>query len=87
MAALGAETPSGDFEVLEFCFAGLPVQPKSTATEAGEWVAIASGLEMGAGTAEEELKASMLSEWLTGELGGDEVRVWRRLRGPTARQH
>jgi hypothetical protein len=27
MAALGAETSSGDFEVIEYCFAGLPPQP------------------------------------------------------------
>ena len=26
MAALGAETVSGDFEVLEICYAGLPSQ-------------------------------------------------------------
>lgn len=30
MAVLGAETPSGDFEVAELCYAGLPPQPPSS---------------------------------------------------------
>ncbi|ORY43933.1 DNA polymerase alpha/epsilon subunit B-domain-containing protein [Leucosporidium creatinivorum] len=85
MAALGAETPSGDFEVLEFCFAGLPpqadVKPVSSAQangkgkeEDGEWVALLSGLEMGSGNAEQEARCMMLAEWLSGEVGGDEDR-------------
>lgn len=81
MAALGAETPSGDFEVLEFCFAGLPPQAEvkpvpSSAKEdnaEGEWVALVSGLEMGNGSAENETRCMMLAEWLSGEVGGMEV--------------
>lgn len=80
MAALGAETPSGDFEVLEFCFAGLPpqadVKPASSSAKEesdGEWVALVSGLEMGSGNAENETRCMMLAEWLSGEVGGVEV--------------
>ena len=74
MAALGAETPSGDFEVLEFCFAGLPPQAGRKPAEGdGEWVALISGLEMGAASEEADQRAAMLGEWLSGEIGGDEV--------------
>jgi hypothetical protein len=37
------------------------------------WVAMASGLLMGAQEAPADLKAEMMVEWLTGESGGLEV--------------
>ena len=37
------------------------------------WVAMASGLLMGAQEAPADLKAEMMVEWLTGEAGGLEV--------------
>ena len=76
MAALGAETPSGDFNVVEFLFAGLPPQPQRVVpTSAEEWVAIVSGLEMGAGSSEQDVHATLLTEWLLGEVGGDTVSI------------
>ncbi|WVQ78160.1 hypothetical protein IAT38_000241 [Cryptococcus sp. DSM 104549] len=102
MAALGMETGSGDFEVIDICFAGLPDVLKSEAgpsktdtkgkgkAEAGDdvemqaedsdnkavpssektWVALASGLSVGAQEAPADLKAELLVEWLMGESGG-----------------
>lgn len=44
------------------------------ASESGKtWVAMASGLSMGAQEAPADLKAEMMVEWLTGEAGGLEV--------------
>ncbi|WWC69696.1 uncharacterized protein I206_103639 [Kwoniella pini CBS 10737] len=99
MAALGMETSSGDFEVIDLCFAGLPdkldVQAgpskangkgkeKAKASEDVEmtgngmnvqdaektWVALVSGLSVGAQEAPADLKCELLVEWLTGEGGG-----------------
>ncbi|KAM0753286.1 hypothetical protein T439DRAFT_378985 [Meredithblackwellia eburnea MCA 4105] len=73
MAALGAETASGDFEVFEVCYAGVPAQPPlKPTTEEGEWVALISGLNMGGSDVAEDVRTSLLSEWLVGELGDDE---------------
>lgn len=75
MAALGAETSSGDFDVWDYCFAGMPHQePLAPSTPEGEWVAIASGLEMGGANAVADVRAELMAEWLLGEAGGDEVR-------------
>lgn len=76
MAALGAELPTGDFEVIDTCFAGLPPQPArtaSTSSKKGEdrWVAIVSGLEMGAEYVAADVRADMLAEWILGELESD----------------
>ena len=112
------ETTSGDFEVIDLCFAGLPDllrsdagpshttngtgKGKSKATETVEldgesgvyeyqliwlsekpttdslsgktWVALASGLSVGAQEAPADLKAELLVEWLIGESGGPTVR-------------
>ena len=113
MAALGFETASGDFEVVDLCFAGLPdvyqPQDSSSSSEKGKakakneesmpvdgkcrspasdqkltadeedgentktWVAMVSGLSMGAQEAPADVKAEMLIEWLTGEAGGVHV--------------
>lgn len=76
MAALGAETSSGDFEVIEYCFAGLPPQPALKPTKPdGEWVAIASGLEMGSASDAADVRTEMLVEYLLGEAGEEEVRA------------
>ncbi|BGP21411.1 DNA polymerase delta subunit 2 [Rhodotorula toruloides] len=83
MAALGAEMASGDFEVFEYCFAGMPDQPPlKPATREGEWVALASGMEMGTASDVADVRAELLSEWLLGEAGDeadqdDAVRVTR----------
>ncbi|GAA6020218.1 hypothetical protein JCM10207_004376 [Rhodosporidiobolus poonsookiae] len=69
VAALGAETASGDFEVFEYCYAGMPPQSPSTATGDGEWVALASGLEMGNASQVADVRAELLLEWLLGEAG------------------
>jgi DNA polymerase delta subunit 2 len=42
------------------------------------WVAMVSGLLMGAQEAPADLKAEMMVEWLTGEAGGLEVRTVSR---------
>lgn len=74
MAALGAETASGDFEVFEYCFAGLPSQPAlEPASPEGEWVAIASGLQMGSAGDAADLRTEMLVEFLLGEAGEEEA--------------
>ncbi|RXK39940.1 DNA polymerase delta subunit 2 [Tremella mesenterica] len=95
MAALGMETSSGDFEVIDLCFAGMPDVYKPAAGPSnghingkgkarartknmdiegdnGEktWVAIVSGLCVGAEEAPADLKVQLLLEWLTGECGG-----------------
>lgn len=43
------------------------------ADSAKTWVAMASGLSMGAQEAPADVKAEMLAEWLAGEAGGIEV--------------
>lgn len=79
MAALGAETPEGDFEVLQVCYAGLPPQPEhKPVTEQGEWVALTSGLEMGGAADAEDMRVTLLAEWLLGDLGLDEVSLSNR---------
>ncbi|PRQ76978.1 hypothetical protein AAT19DRAFT_12396 [Rhodotorula toruloides] len=73
MAALGAEMASGDFEVFEYCFAGMPDQPPlNPTTPEGEWVALASGMGMGTASDVADVRAELLSEWLLGEAGDDE---------------
>lgn len=86
MAALGAELPSGDFEVLEYCFPGAPDQIKptgtATPTRTGDnqqnqpqdsWLAIVSGLEFGNANAAADVRVQLLADWLLGEVGGKEV--------------
>lgn len=82
---LGAETPTGEFEVMDVCYAGLPEQSTSqavtngkgkepeTASENGTWVALVSGMELGGTEDADDLRADLLSEFLTGELAGETV--------------
>ncbi|KAK4687131.1 DNA polymerase delta subunit 2, partial [Tremellales sp. Uapishka_1] len=106
MAALGMETSSGDFEVIDLCFAGLPElyeteerkakgkgkakveemevdeggshvtstanapEAKPVREENKTWVALVSGLSVGAQEAPLDLKNQLLVEWLMGEEGG-----------------
>lgn len=119
MAVLGMETSSGDFEVIDLCFAGLPeiyrppsdapylngktAKPngkgKEKASDAMEvdgksilwpilmpeipdaqngtsektWVAVVSGLSVGAQEALADIKVQMLVDWLRGESAGPSV--------------
>jgi DNA polymerase delta subunit 2 len=54
------------------------------AGEEGEWVALVSGLEMGNANQVADVRAEMLSEWLLGEAGDEEVR-WTVLPSPALR--
>jgi len=69
---LGAETKAGDFDVIDICFAGMPEQSGPVNQDGGSWVAITSGLEFGGGTDSEDVRFTLLADWLTGELGGPE---------------
>ncbi|EMD38621.1 hypothetical protein CERSUDRAFT_123186 [Gelatoporia subvermispora B] len=84
LGALGMETAGGDFEVVDLCFAGIAPQPSSGLPQrdtdaehmdvddqesSDEWVAIVSGLEVGA-TSPADAQMEMLVEYLTGEAGG-----------------
>ncbi|TCD66476.1 hypothetical protein EIP91_001356 [Steccherinum ochraceum] len=85
LGALGIETHSGDFEVVDYCFAGMAPQetvwssPKesddmdvdaeSSSSSRDEWIALVSGLQIGA-TSPADAQIELLTEFLTGELGG-----------------
>ncbi|KAH8107222.1 DNA polymerase alpha/epsilon subunit B-domain-containing protein [Cristinia sonorae] len=87
MGALGMETQSGDFEVVDYCFAGMAPQdsvwPKTTVTEdmdvdvdssspsRDEWIALVSGLQVG-DPSPADAQIELLTEFLTGELGGED---------------
>ncbi|KAJ7632395.1 DNA polymerase alpha/epsilon subunit B-domain-containing protein [Roridomyces roridus] len=88
VAVLGIETPTGEFEVVDVCYAGMAPQPKfaaleqkmevdgqldaSTTTDA--WIAVVSGLDIGSpSTADAQMQ--MLTEYLTGEEGGSADQV------------
>ncbi|KAF9232150.1 DNA polymerase alpha/epsilon subunit B-domain-containing protein [Melanogaster broomeanus] len=82
MAALGMETPSGDFEVIDTCSADLApfaevvstnddsmdVDSSSTAHR-DEYLAVVSGLSIGA-ESPADAQIQMLVEYLSGEAGG-----------------
>ena len=108
MALLGTETRSGDFEVADALFAGVPERTTSDVKEEDNdmevdsptsdgWVALVSGLEVEAsaasvtvpkasegkqngstdhgmmGYSEKELKLMLLTDWILGHVGGEEV--------------
>lgn len=116
VAILGTETRSGDFEIADALFAGVPDKETSIkekvkredAMEVDEiassngWVALVSGLELESsiasvtvnkgsnvkengngqhgmmGYADKELKLMLLTEWLLGHVGGEEVSEKKR---------
>ncbi|THH33896.1 hypothetical protein EUX98_g321 [Antrodiella citrinella] len=88
LGALGIETNSGDFEVVDYCFAGMApqettwtsaasgsddmeVDTESSSSSQDEWVALVSGLEVGA-LSPADAPIELLVEFLTGELGGQQ---------------
>lgn len=82
VAALGMETPTGDFEVVDMCTAGLAtfaekevdsdamMDVDSSSTQ-DEYVAVISGLSIGS-PSPADAQIQMLVEYLTGEAGGPE---------------
>lgn len=82
IAALGMETPTGDFEVVDICTAGLAtfaeediLGPDSmdvdinSSSAQDEYVAVVSGLSIGS-PSPADAQIQMLVEYLTGEVGG-----------------
>ncbi|KAK7693224.1 hypothetical protein QCA50_002790 [Cerrena zonata] len=86
VGALGLETNNGDFEVVDYVFAGLAPQLASSwedskseadmdvdesigAASSDQWIALVSGLEVGA-PSPTDCELELLSEFLTSELGG-----------------
>ncbi|KAJ3515561.1 hypothetical protein NLJ89_g1677 [Agrocybe chaxingu] len=90
MSALGMETPNGDFEVIDYCFAGLAPQASDTESnedkmdvdaEEGslsqspdEWIGGVSGLDIGS-LSPSDAQIQMLVEYLTGEGGNIDDQV------------
>ncbi|KAJ2506408.1 DNA polymerase delta small subunit Cdc1 [Coemansia sp. RSA 2049] len=75
-AVLGAETPSGEFDVAELCFAGMPdAQPPLPQAPSGgnaEYVAFVSGLNA---TIDQPvtLEMQLLAEYILGSLGSEDT--------------
>ncbi|GLB35302.1 putative glutamate decarboxylase [Lyophyllum shimeji] len=84
IGTLGAETPNGDFEVVDLCYPGMAPQTTSADEEpkeenkmhvdgqtssADEWIALVSGLDIGS-SSRSDAQLQMLVEYLTGEGGG-----------------
>ena len=87
-AVLGAENQSGDFEVVDMCFSGMAPQPGANnaesstngrSPESDSWIALASGLELGTNEQAADYRAGLLTEWLTGEMGSEEVNQARHI--------
>lgn len=81
-AVQGRALGNDQFEVLDVCFAGLPPQPERPISaqfeqdvDKGQWIALASGLELGGREDADDVRVDLLAEWLTGELGSLEVRI------------
>ncbi|KAK4056175.1 DNA polymerase delta small subunit Cdc1 [Microbotryomycetes sp. JL221] len=99
VAALGAETPSGDFKVVELIYPGLAPQSDTLSNlvtdddvkmdskdasvdhqddndddddDDNEWIALASGLNIGSTHEPTDVRLSLLCEWLKGELNDDD---------------
>ncbi|KAH7915994.1 hypothetical protein BJ138DRAFT_1109137 [Hygrophoropsis aurantiaca] len=84
VAALGMETPGGEFEVIDLCTAGLApfaeesvdadameVDDTSPSSSEDEYLAVISGLSVGA-VSSADSQIQMLIEFLSGEIGGPE---------------
>ena len=78
MAVLGLETATGEFEVVDTCFAGLPPplrsstlkDPPKVESDEGEWIGLVSGLDIGSPSSS-DAKVQLLMEYLTAESGGN----------------
>lgn len=78
IGALGVETNSGDFEVIDVCYPG-PAPQESTVEKptknsmdlggASGWIALVSGLNIGPPNAAADLRITMLVEYLLSEAG------------------
>ncbi|KAJ7109147.1 DNA polymerase alpha/epsilon subunit B-domain-containing protein [Mycena epipterygia] len=81
IAALGIETPTGEFEVVDICYAEMAPQPMRNVEheqekmdvdvepQADGWIALVSGLDIGS-SLPADAQIQMLVEYLTGEEGG-----------------
>ncbi|KAF7338503.1 DNA polymerase subunit delta-2 [Mycena venus] len=84
IAALGIETPTGEFEVVDICYAEMAPQPKLDEGEGkmdvdvdpqvDPWIALVSGLDIGS-PSPADAQIQMLVEYLTGEEGGPEQQI------------
>ncbi|KAF8448054.1 DNA polymerase alpha/epsilon subunit B-domain-containing protein [Boletus edulis BED1] len=81
VAALGMETPGGEFEVIDMCFADLApfaeqyatgnngMDVDSGTTQPDEYLAVVSGLSIGT-ESKADAQIQILVEYLSGEVGG-----------------
>ncbi|KAJ7273479.1 DNA polymerase alpha/epsilon subunit B-domain-containing protein [Mycena haematopus] len=84
IAALGIETPNGEFEVVDICYAEMAPNPKLNEAEgkmdvdadpqADGWIALVSGLDIGS-PSPADAQIQMLVEYLTGEEGGPQQQI------------
>ncbi|KAJ6547330.1 DNA polymerase alpha/epsilon subunit B-domain-containing protein [Mycena capillaripes] len=84
IAALGIETPTGEFEVVDICYAEMAPQPTHGEAEGqmdidadpqtDPWIAVVSGLDIGS-TSPADAQIQMLVEYLTGEEGGSHEQI------------
>ncbi|KAJ7046545.1 DNA polymerase alpha/epsilon subunit B-domain-containing protein [Mycena alexandri] len=85
IAALGIETPTGEFEVVDICYAEMAPQPKQEVEaqakmdvdaepQTDSWIALLSGLDIGSASPA-DAQIQMLVEYLTGEEGGPKEQV------------
>ncbi|KAF8212477.1 DNA polymerase alpha/epsilon subunit B-domain-containing protein [Mycena galopus ATCC 62051] len=84
IAALGIETPNGEFEVVDICYAEMAPHPELDEAEgkmdvdadsqADAWIALVSGLDIGS-PSPADAQIQMLVEYLTGEEGGPQQQI------------
>ncbi|KAJ6623400.1 DNA polymerase subunit delta-2 [Mycena sp. CBHHK59/15] len=86
IGVLGIETPNGEFEVADICYAGMAPQPGhdleqneekmdvDANPQTDEWIGLISGLDIGS-PSPSDAQIQMLVEYLTGEAGGVEDRL------------
>jgi DNA polymerase delta subunit 2 len=78
LGVLGHENDNGEFEVEDYCFAGVAPQDileehmDIDGEDIGEWIAFVSGLSIGSDRPDDtkfEIRLQLLSEFLAGDLG------------------
>ncbi|KAH0830487.1 DNA polymerase alpha/epsilon subunit B-domain-containing protein [Lanmaoa asiatica] len=74
IAALGMETPGGEFEVIDTCFADLAPFAEHSAAQPDEYLAVVSGLSIGT-ESQADAQIQMLVEYLSGEVGNSLLSV------------